>query len=222
MRILVDEQKSPMRVLSVMERSLFGLFPFSSNPGQKPFKSTLCAISASINIFWIKDLHWVKPSYLYVLNPALRQTLNKLSTDILPVVWSIKSWYRSATGCCLDSGTNSTTPSGIIATPKLFLKQVKHAIFSKLPKPLNELTFGKANRNTISYNNELTEDKHVLISKEDNVFYIQSNKNAKCASYLNNRIIKQKKLLNSGDLIFVNNIKISMLIKISARVSLLL
>ena len=108
MRMLVDEQKSPMRVLSVMERSLFGLFPFSSNPGQKPFKSTLWAISASINIFWIKDLHWVKPSYLYVLNPALRQTLNKLSTDILPVVWSIKSWYRSATGCCLDSGTNST------------------------------------------------------------------------------------------------------------------
>ena len=49
MRMLVDEQKSPMRVLSVMERSLFGLFPFSSNPGQKPFKSTLWAISASIN-----------------------------------------------------------------------------------------------------------------------------------------------------------------------------
>ena len=73
---------------------------------------------------------------------------------------------------------------------------------------LNEISIGKANTNTISYNNELTEEKHVLISKEDNVFYIQSNKNAKCASYLNNRIIKQKKLLNSGDLIFINNIKI--------------
>ena len=84
-RIFVLEQKSPILVLSVIERSLFGLLPFSSNPGQKPSILTSSAICASVNIFCIKSLHCVKPSYLYVLNPALRQTLNKLSIDILPV-----------------------------------------------------------------------------------------------------------------------------------------
>lgn len=48
----------------------------------------------------------------------------------------------------------------LIATPKLFLKQVKHAIFSKLPKPFNELTYNalKNYYQTASSNSHMDND----------------------------------------------------------------
>lgn len=75
-------------------------------------------------------------------------------------------------------------------------------------KNINQLTIGTENSNSIIYDNAITAPEHVIINKEDNNYYIQSNQDAKTNCYKNNRIIDEKKVLNLGDIIFINNIKL--------------
>lgn len=78
---------------------------------------------------------------------------------------------------------------------------------------INKITIGKEQNNSIVYQNQITKGSHVSITSENNLYYIETinnenDKNIKTNAYLNSRIINKKTLLNFGDVIFINNLKI--------------
>ena len=78
---------------------------------------------------------------------------------------------------------------------------------------IEKITIGNAANNSIVYQNPITQATQVSITTENNIYYIENveienEKPIKTNTYLNNRILKKKTPLNSGDIIFINNLKI--------------
>ena len=73
---------------------------------------------------------------------------------------------------------------------------------------IENISIGTDSSNSIVYQNPITAQKHVVIAKENNNYYIESNPECKTNCYLNNRIVNEKKILNLGDILFINNLKI--------------
>ena len=73
---------------------------------------------------------------------------------------------------------------------------------------LNTITIGSKVTDSISYESGITIQNQVLIFNENNNYYIQNSVDAQTNLYINRKIIKQKTLLNIGDVIFIDNLKI--------------
>ena len=73
---------------------------------------------------------------------------------------------------------------------------------------IENISIGTNTSNSIVYQNPITDQKQLIITKENNLYYIETNPESKTNCYLNNRIVDEKKILNLGDILFINNLKI--------------
>ena len=72
---------------------------------------------------------------------------------------------------------------------------------------INEISLGKAQGNSIVYNDMITDDKQLIISLKEDLYYIEANQESKTKVYLNTRALTEKTILEFGDIIFINNLK---------------
>ncbi len=72
----------------------------------------------------------------------------------------------------------------------------------------NDITIGSATTDSITYTNGITIPNQIKLTCDNNIFYIEKNESCKTNLYINKRIVTKKTLLNIGDVIFIDNLKL--------------
>lgn len=71
---------------------------------------------------------------------------------------------------------------------------------------IDNITIGSSPQNSVIYSNNLTAPTHITIKSEENAKYLNVTE-FETKIYVNKRIVENKKLLYTGDTIFLNNLK---------------
>lgn len=97
---------------------------------------------------------------------------------------------------------------GVHTKFKLFSYPICNNNFvDKNTENISEITIGKDSNNDIIYNNSLTLDNHAKIYIEEGTYFIETQ-DENAYIYLNKIRVKAKSVINVGDIIFINGLKI--------------